>query len=813
MSSPLVAAPDSSRSMLRAHFLMAFRSLRRDATVTLINIVGMAAGLACCLLIGLFVYDELGYDRHHEHADRVVRIVSDLAATDTRTDFMARTSQPVADALREQFPQVERAGRIAETSASIRISDQYLFGHLVYYAEPDIADILTIPVLRGDLRSALTEPHTAAITKSFAERLFGRSDVVGEAVVLNDTVFAAITAVLDDPPPASHFRYELLVSYATYLTLYPRPEEPTWLELSVFTYALLRPGTDVETFRSDIRDLAQREYASALEIVGVTLEFDVEPVRRIYLHSERQAQLGPTSDAATVGLFAVVALVILLIACINYMNLATARALKRSREVGVRKALGAGRGALVNQFLFEALLLTTVAAAVSLFLVAAGLGWFNELAGKTLNFTTLLSPGMIAVLLLLVTVVGILAGIYPALVLSRSEAAQVVRGTYDGPLGGARLRQVLVVLQFAASIVLIAATLAALRQLDHMRSQDLGFDPVGLVVFHAPNVPAPERGRRFDIARSDIQNLPGVHAATASSASPGDLLPLLLTVGDVLEDGETGRMHYVFADEQFAPTYGLRLLAGRMLSREYDSDRRERVMINESAVETLGWSSPEDAIGRRLYVGSITREVVGVFRDYHHFALRQAVEPMVLMPMPAYSAITVRMESGAASTTIAEIESLWSTLFPGYPFSYTFVSDAYEQQYDADLRLSVIMSLFAGLAILLACLGLFGLMAHTTSQRRKEIGVRKSFGASIGQIVVLLMRSVVILVLFSILLAIPIAYLGLRAWMEGFPYPARIGPSIFVVAGVIVMIVAIVSVSSLATRAAVSDPTVSLRRE
>jgi putative ABC transport system permease protein len=799
--------------MLRTYLLTAIRSLKRDSTITVINVIGMAVGLACCLLIGLFVHDELRYDRHHEHSERIVRIVSDLAATDTPSDYLARTSRPVADALRDQYPSVERAVRLVEHSPSIRIDGEYRFDHTVFYAENEIFEVFTFPLIEGDSRSALRDPNTAVVTSSFASRLFGHRPALGQTLVVNDSVFVTITAVLEDPPSASHLQFDLLISYPTYETLYPAPPEPAWLELNSFTYVLLRPGTEIAEFRAAIRDLAQTEYAEVLESVGVTLHLDVEPLRRIHLYSDRMAQLGVTSDAGTVGLFGVIAALILLIACVNYVNLATARSMRRAREVGVRKALGAGRPSLVWQFLSEATLLTAFAMAVAVVFAAMSIGWFNTLSGKNLSFEILAGPGALAIVALTLTV-GILAGLYPALVLSRSEAADVIRGAGARPDGGAGLRRVLVILQFAASIVLIAATLATVRQLDHMRSQDLGFEPEGLIVVRARNIPAPERARRFQLARKEIADLRGVRCATASATTPGDVLPLLLTVGEGLADGESRRMHYVITDEHFAETYRLRMAAGRMLSPEIESDVAESVLVNRTAVRTFGWDNPEDALGRWIRVGAFQREVVGVFEDYHHFSLRQPVEPTVMMVLPGtFTSITARVDVDHLAASLNQMRDLWHQHFPGYSFSYSLVSDAYEAQYDADRRLSIIMSLFAGLAILVASLGLFGLVAYTTSKRRKEIGVRKTMGAGVGQIIVLLMKSVVGLVAIAIVVAVPLAYVGLRSWLDGFPYPATLAPSIFIVAGLIVFSIATVTVSSLAARAATADPTKALRSE
>jgi putative ABC transport system permease protein len=800
--------------MIKTYFLTALRSLRRDATVTVINVVGMAFGLACCLIIGLYIWNEIDIDRHHRYGDRVVRVVSDLTAPDTRTDYLARSSRPVADALRDQFPDVERVARLIQHSASIKQDGSYRFGQRLFFAESDLLDILSFGSLDGNPEHALREPFKAIITDRFSEVLFGDESSLGQSLLLNDSVHVTIEGVVKDLRDASHLQFDLLISYATFEALYPAPPEPAWLELNAFTYARLRHGADLDSFRRDLRGLAQREYGPVLETVGVQLEFDFERVDRIHLHSDRLAQHGPTGDVRTVRLFASIAVLILLIACINYVNLATARSMQRAREVGVRKTLGAGRPELIGQFLIESCLLTTIASSVALFVVAASLGRFNDLAGTSLGMTSLVAPMPLLLFALTILMVGLAAGFYPALVLSRHEAARVVRGTPHDPGGARRLRQALVVLQFAASIVLVAATITTLRQLQHMRGHDLGFEVENLVVIRAQHVPPAERADRFQIARDEVGKLPHVRSTSASASTPGDMLPLLLTVGEDLAEGESRRMHYVFVDEEYAQTYGLRLVAGRFFDSDYGMDAAEHALINMSAVESLGWESAEEAIGKWVHMGTNRRTVIGVFQDYHHFSLRQPMEPMVMMILPAaFSTVTARIDPGAMAEALPTIRALWNEHFPGYPFNYSLVTDAFEQQYQADRTMVTVMGLFAALAILVASLGLFGLIAHTTSQRRKEIGVRKAMGAGVAQIVAMLVRSVIGLVATATLVALPVAYLALRSWLASFPYPAPMKPYDFVFPAVLVLAVALATVSYLTTRAAVADPSRTLRNE
>jgi putative ABC transport system permease protein len=799
--------------VLLNYLRVALRSLRRQRGYAAINILGLAAGLACCLLISLFVRDELSFDRFHEHADRVVRVAGEFTAPGADTDQTARASRPMVATLRERYPEVEALVQLMPTEPTLRIDGERIRGLAGFFADPEFFQVFSFPLATGDPATALAEPYTAVLTESTAQRLFGSTDVLGRTVMAQDTVTIRITGVAQDPPRNSHIDFDLLISFATRDAQVPPAAEGDWLFLDRYAYILLREGTDAAAFAASVVDLPQVEFGSVLGEYGFTMAMHLEPLADIYLHSKRLAQIGPVSDARRVTVFAAIALFVLLIAGVNYMNLATARSLQRAREVGVRKTLGSSRSALVRQFLGESSLTALLALVLAVGLAALALPWFNDVAGKELGLGALFSPAGVLALLALVAAVGLGAGSYPAVVLSRFLPAHVLKGDFRTSASGARLRQGLVVAQFAISVALIAGTLVVVQQHHFMLDRDLGFDRERLVVIDARAVPAHERASRADATRAALLALPAVTAFSASTTTPGRQLPLLLTVAEGLPEGDSRRMNFVFADEDFAETYGLRLVAGRLPSRTFETDAAEAALLNLSAVNSLGWT-PEEALGRQVAMGGNERRVVGVIQDYHHRSLHSPMEPMVLMSIPQqHHQFTLRLAAGSVQSALEDVRLAWDALFPGTPFDYAFVDDTFDGQYQTEARLTAIVGTFAGLAILIACLGLFGLAAFMTAQRRREIGVRKVLGASVGSVVVLLSKSFAALVVLGFLLGAPLAYLALDRFLADFPYRITLGPALFIGAGLLALAIALATVAGQAYRAAQASPMTALRSE
>ena len=801
--------------MLKNYLKVALRTLRRHKGYAAINVLGLAVGLASVVLIALWVGDELRYDRFHRDADRTVRIVFDGQIPNAPPDRFAVTGPPVAPALR-QFPEVEAVTRLEPWDPVLRVGDRYATGDTYYAVDPGFFDVFTFPLLQGDPETALAVPYSLVVTEGMAERHFGSADVLGRSVVLSDSLTFTVTGVAADVPVHSHLDFDALTSRSTFDGFPGREDEgDQWLNLNLYTYAKLHEGADRSAFETKLAPLVTSSIGEDLAEVGITASLRAQPLGDIYLHSDRGAEIGPTGDGATVWAFSAIALFVLVLALVNFVNLATARSLDRAKEVGVRKTIGSGRGALVGQFLAEAVVIAGFALVVAVALVAVALPFFNEVAGKELGLGVFLDPLVVLALVALAVGAGLLAGAYPAFVLSGFRPAEVLKGTFRSGGRGVRLRQGLVVLQFAATTALIVGTLVVFRQLDYMKSQRLGFEKERVLVVDARGLPNGLVGEKYGVAREAFRQLPAVRSVAASNNVPGRGTGVLIYTPEGVPEGKMRRIQFVPVAHDYLGTLGIDLLAGRDFSPDFETEAVGGVLINEAAVANAGWGTPEAAVGKTLDFGDGEPvPVVGVFRDYHHTSLRQAVEPLALRFMPAASNyFSIRLGTDEVTATIAEFERTWVDVFPGYTFDYFFLDADYDKQYAAEARLTQIFGAFAFLAIVVACLGLFGLAAFVTAQRTKEIGVRKVMGASVSQIVVLLAKDFLVLVAVAVVLAVPLAYFVLDRWLDAFAHRVELGPWLFLVGGLVALAVALATVSWKAIRAAMTDPVKALRYE
>ena len=570
---------------------------------------------------------------------------------------------------------------------------------------------------------------------------------------------------------------------------------------------------DADAFGAKIADVIERNNADQLAGIGLRTELEMEALPDIYLRSDRGAQFGPSGDAGQVRVFSAIALFVLLIACINFMNLATARSLERAKEVGVRKVMGSTRSMLIRQFLSEAVLLSVLGLVIAVGLIALALPSFNELAAKDIPFATVLQPGYIGALLGLTILVGLFAGTYPAFLLSGFESIEVLKGKFRSSPAGAVLRKGLVVFQFAISVALIACTMLVYNQLSFMKNQDLGFEKEQVLVINAVGLPGNVMGQQFETARNEFLRQPSVSQVSASAVVPGRNPWINLFSAEGLADNDTRRGQVVVADANYTETFAIDVVAGRGLSDEFETDATEGILINETAVEYLGYGDPAEAVGKTIDIDG-PRTVVGVIGDYHHNSLREVVEPLLIFSNPpAYNYFSLRVRTADISDTLPELETAWARLFPGYSFETFFLDADFESQYQNEQRLMRIFGAFSSLAILIACLGLFGLAAFTAQQRSKEIGVRKVLGATVPGIFVLLSREFTRLVIVGFVFAVPIVYFTMDAWLNGFAYRTDISWVAFVVAGLAALLIAWITVSYQSIRAAVMNPVHALRYE
>ena len=807
--------------MLKNHLLLTFRALRRDKVHASLGGLSLATALACCALVALFARDELAYDRFHAHAERIAFVGQESLFGDEPTRFPS-TPYPLADALVDGLPEVEAAVLTSLLPGEGRVRqpgwDRAKEARAVFVG-PAFFEVFSFPLVRGDARTALAQPGTAIVTASASRRLFGAADPIGQTVVTDhhegDTL--TVVGVAADVPAHSTLQFDLVASSANLPAAMRAPD--SWGSSQFNTYALLKPGVTARAFQSGLERFAAARGEGEETAPG----YLAVPLPALYFSDLRPGVAeGFRGDPRYLYLFTTVAAFVLLLGAINYVNLATARAARRAREVGVRKSIGAGRGTLVHQFLTESVVLSLIAAALAAVLAALALPAFNAVFGTALALGALDAPFALG-LLAAAVLVGLLAGAYPALYLSAFEPIGVLRGGTGGLGPGAaraRLRRGLVVFQFTVAVALLAGTAVVLEQLAYTRERDLGFGPDRLVTLSLWEAGLTERA---DVVKAALAASPAVEAAAAGTPPTG-FNSTLMSSPDPLQPERAISVRPATVDPDYFDTVGLELAAGRWFNADRPGDLARGHVVNEALVRELGWRSPAEALGRTLTLNDTEGEVIGVVRDFHFATLREPVAPAALAPArtpsgegpstaPTDSSVVVRLAAGREREGLAAMERAWTRLAPDVAFEPEFVDEELAARYEAEERLSRAFGVFAGVTVLVACLGLFGLVAYTTEQRTKEVGVRKVLGASAASLVVLLSKDVLQPVLVAAALAAPLAYVLMGRWLEGFAYHVALGPGVFVVAGALALLVALATVASQALRAAQADPVKSLRYE
>ena len=780
----------------------AYRALRRRPGYTALNVGGLAVGIAAFLVGLLFVLDELSYDRFYERAGELYRL--HYASDDAETAAVGwRAGEELAGLYGERVG-VARL-RQWDTPMTVRHGDRAFLEEGLLMADPSVFDVLEVELVQGDPASALVAPSSIVLAEPIAAKYFGEEDPVGELLFVNGRPHT-VTGVMAERPANSHLRFDLLV------TMHPEGvwrNDTAWRFNAYYTYVRVPDPALV----AEVERTLTAQMREAVE--GAT--FALMPIVDVHLYGPPGQALRPGGSPGYLALLAIIALAVLAIACVNFVNLATARAAERAKEVGVRKALGALRPQLFSQFIGEAVLVTALSAALALGLAVLALPAFNELAGKelTLHASDLWWLGPI--LLSLVVGVGFAAGSYPALVLSSFAPARVLKGSGGRPSGGgfrgAPLRRSLIVFQFAVSTFLLIGTLTVAGQLRHVQQFDRGVDSEQVLVVEVGDgdrAMADYRRLREELARQPL-----VEAVTATVTVPGwepgfvSFRPGGYAPGDSLF-----RTRRLVAGIGFAETYGVEVVRGRDLAWAMETATEEAYLINETAAERLaallGW---EDPIGKWLRLWGMEGQIVGVVEDFHFAPLHKPVEPLVIDLANSFNFISIRLHARETSRALAQVQEAWERALPGEPFRYSFLDQDFEQVYSAEVKLGRTFGWFSGLALLISCLGLLGLAAYMTEQRGKEVAVRKVLGASVADVVVLLTGDVVRLVLVAVALAVPLGYLAMRSWLEGFAYRIGLDPWIFLGAGGLALLIAVLTVGYHATKAALADPVKRLRYE
>lgn len=788
--------------MYKNYLKVALRNMRRHFGYTLINVGGFAVGMACCILIGLYVADELSYDRFHNKYDRIYRI-SQQVETPDGSRIEKDIPAPIGPAARNEVPEVLNTVRFGGNGYMFEYGGDRYQENNIFFADSSVFDIFSFDLLQGDPNTALTQPYSLVLTEEVARKYFGDGDPLGQTLVADGKHVFTITGILAEIPRTSHLHFDMLMSMSTGEALFDWLFNE-WNFGGVYTYALLPREHDVSAVEAKLSNL-YNQHLSEQGQDGKPKQLLLEPLGEIHLS---QASLRPT-----LYLFSVIAIFVLVIAGVNFTNLSTVRSTERVREIGVRKALGAERKQLHKQFLVETVLLSLFALILALGLSLISFPFFETISGKDFDIRLVEFAKYLPLLLLCAVVVGILAGVYPALILSRFKPIKALRGLARTSSQGSTLRKSLVGFQFVVSIVLIAATAIVYSQLDYVRDKDLGFDQKQtLVLDFGGDADVQER---IETIKEELKQHHAISGITASGNVPGDYFAVVpTTIEGVNHMDEEVRMAAYSVDYDFLSLYGLKLVAGRPFSPDFQTDLTEALLLNQEAVSLLGYASPEEALGKPYVLGRRRGHIIGVVENFHFESLHHTVQPLTLQLAPGNTGyFSLRIETEDIQNTLVELAATWQALVPGRPFQYSFLDEAFDADYLAEEALGTLFGVFSGLAILIACLGLFGLMTFTATRRRKEIGVRKVLGASVMSIVVLLSSNFLKPIAAAFLIATPLTYLAMQKWLDGFAYSVDIGLGVFLLAGGLVLLIAILTVSYQSIRTALANPVKSLRYE
>ncbi|HEU5289352.1 MAG TPA: ABC transporter permease [Cyclobacteriaceae bacterium] len=821
--------------MFRNLLLTAYRSIKKNKFFSFLNIIGLGIGMAVFLLIALYVRFERSYENFVGNAENIYRVTLTTYVNNELVITSAENYPGVGPAFKSELPEVESFARLYNMGYKNNViitredakPDPIAFKHRKFlYADSSFLPMMQYELIKGDAKTALADPLTAVISEKYATMYFGEEDPIGKMLRLQDDDFnnelVKVTGVFRDLPANTHLKFDILFSYET---LYGRGDwapnryNLSWGRKDMYTFIQVRPGTDIQALEAKFPQIVAK-YNPALKERNQKDVLALQPLASIHLASNLAEEAEPNGDSRIVQFMALIGIFVLVIAWINYVNLSTAKAMERAREVGVRKVMGAFKSQLVRQFLMESAMINLVSILIALAIAILVLPYFNALSGLSLTIFSFLEPWFLILLSGLWLVGTLLSGFYPALVLSSFKPVSVLKGKLKNSLSGILMRKGLVTLQFIASVVMIAATLIVYRQLNFMMSRDLGMDIDQVLVVERPGI-APRDRQAFnstvDVFRNEVKKDPSVVGFTTSVTIPGkqrEYKAVAKRYG--APDDEQVTLRFNSMDYDYINVFKMHLLAGRAFSEEFTNDPDTSVIISESSAKLLGYKNVEEAVGQTIAIPGFEWNpiVVGVVNDYHQVSLKKPLDPSIFY-CTAHGGefYSIRVKTSDLTATVEQVRLAWEKAFPGNPFDYFFLDDYFNKQYENERRFGKLFSTFAGLAVIVGCLGLFGLSAYTASQRTKEIGIRKVLGSSEQGIFMLLSKEYVNLVLIAIAIAVPLVWLGMNNWITSFPYRTTISITVFVIAGLAVLLVAISTVSFQTMKAARINPVESLRHE
>jgi putative ABC transport system permease protein len=816
--------------MLKNYLKIAWRNLLKRKSNTIINVLGLSTGMAICMLLLLFIQDEWRYDQFHEKKDRIYRLALERKYPG-RSTYYSFIPASIGEAAKITFPEIEENTRLFSAdgfgSTFIKLGDKIFEEKEVIFADSNFFSVFTAPLLEGDSKTALGKPNSIVLNQSAALKYFGiKSGVLGKTLEIEERLYT-ITGLVSDWPDHAHFGFNMLISSNTFLQNEPR----NYINFSAHTYLLLKENTNATKLEAKLPQIVEKYVAGAIaQNFGQSYEqfiasgngyrYFLQPLTKIHLTSDMEGELGANGSERSVYIFLVIALFILLIACINFINLSTARSLERAREVGIRKTFGSERKSLIGQFLLESVMVCLGSAIIAVLLVIIFLPSLNNISGKSLNVFYFLQPKMFLLIGLFTLLIGLIAGIYPAFVLSSFKPIEVLRGKSGAISQGTVLRNGLVVFQFASSVILIICTLVVNQQMDYVLSNKLGYKKDHVVTIERTDL----LGDKAEAFRNELMKIPGVEKVSGTTAAPG--IPNYFGQSFQLKgttENRTGRG--IFTDDAYLDVLSLNLVSGRYFNKSFGTDTLS-VLLNEKAVAALGikgdpigvnLTTPDEQLNPPDGKSFNTYTVIGVVRDFHFQSLHQQVEPLFFMNLRKVSQVDplliIKMKPDRLPETLKAIEGQWNSFIKDRPLNLDFLDQSLARMYQSEQTIRKVFSIFSILAIFIACIGLLGLISYTTQMRTREIGIRKVLGASIGNILVLLGKNFLLIISIASLIAFPIAWWAMHRWLQDFVYRVNIQWWIFLMAGLAALSIALLTISFQALKAAIANPVKSLRTE
>ncbi|MBS1522815.1 MAG: ABC transporter permease [Bacteroidetes bacterium] len=797
--------------MLKNYFKTAFRNLWNNKASSFINILGLTIGLCSCLLIGLYIQHELSYDDFQVKGDRIVRTIMaykfDGGIEMKKGNF---TSARVAPRFKQVFPEIESAVRMVRESRVVQYKDKLINENSFMYADPAFFNLFSFKLLRGEPSEVLKAPKQVVLTESTAKRYFANEDPVGKVLkVGTDTTLYQVTGVIQDCPSNSQIKFDFLSSWST---LGLADEEKSYWDANYTTYLLLKNKESIATLQAKITPFMKKEMAGQ----GATVDYELEPFNKIHLYSPYEG-FEPNNSIIYIYILEAVALLMLAIACFTYVNLNTARSMERAREVGVRKVIGAGNGQLFWQFIGESVLLCTISTILSVIAAALLLPVFNQLSDKQLTIDAIFSVPFLAGALLLIVLVSLLAGTYPALILSNFQPVKVLKGSFKNTSSGQWVRKSLIVFQFSISVILIISTFIMQKQLNYIQNRNLGYNREQIVVLPMDH----KMLAKVDMIKQELKSNPNIISVARCTNLPTNIVSGYNMRSAIMPETQQIAVTASVVDEDFVNTIGLQILTGSNLTQQDIKDASNddykknsfHFILNESAARQLGWT-PEQAIGKKMFMDdSRPGYVKAVVKDFNFESIHNPIKPLVLFPEARGNILLLKLKGDNVQQTITFIESKWKQLVPYRPFEYHFLDEYFNMLYSSEMRLGKVLTVFASIAIALACLGLLGLSAYAAKQRVKEIGIRKVLGASVSNIAALLSVDFVKLVFVAIIISIPVAWWMMNKWLLSFAYKTEMNWWIFVFAGICAVAIALITISFQSIKSALANPVKSLRSE